>query len=166
MPGKVLLNCGIGFRSRSARRISSAPRRRCSSVNINSLRLSYLNEMIGTSCTASSDGRPGQNRLARLHHVDIVERVPRRVDTGIARVRGVMSNKVPHHGAHDAKLNVGLDMRIARVIDLRDENLESALEDQRMQMGRTIRMPALGSQKAPDHTVGRNWISNHFHCPE
>src|SRR5216684_577162 len=166
MPGKVLLNCGIGFRSRSARRISSAPRRRCSSVNINSLRLSYLNEMIGTSCTASSDGRPGQNRLARLHHVDIVERVPRRVDTGIARVRGVMSNEISYQRTRDAELNIGLDMGIARIIDLGDEDLESALEDQRMQMGRTKRMPALGLQKVSDHTVGRNWISHHFHCPE
>src|SRR5713226_8990269 len=116
MPGKVLLNCGIGFRSRSARRMSSAPRRRCSSVNIDLLRLSY--EMIGRSCAASSDGRLGQNCLARLHYVEIVERVPGRADTGVAWVYGVMSNEIPDQRTRDAELNIGLNVRIARVIDL------------------------------------------------
>src|SRR5229473_2620140 len=96
MPGKVLLNCGIGFRSRSARRMSSAPRRRCSSVNIDFLRLSYLSEVIGKFCAASKDWGSRQNRLAPLHHVAIVERVPGRADTGVAWVRVVLSNEIPH----------------------------------------------------------------------
>src|SRR5258708_2815926 len=164
--GKVLLNCGIGFRSRSARRMSSAPRRRCSSVNIDFLRLSYLDEIFGPSRAVSLDGRPGQNRLTRLHHVAIVERVPGRDDTGVAGVRGVVSNEIPDQRTRDAKLNIGFDVRIAWMVDLRNENLEPTLEDQRMQMSRTIGMPALRPQKVSHHPVGRNGISDHFDGPE
>ena len=46
-----------------------------------------------------------------------------------------MADEFADQRAGDAELHVGVDMRVVGIVDLRDQHLESLLEDQRMQMG-------------------------------
>ncbi len=78
------------------------------------------------------DGRPRQHGFAGFHHIGVVERVPRRHDVRGGGMRLVVAHEFADQGLGDAELHVAVDMRIRGIVDLRDQHLESRLDDQRM----------------------------------
>src|SRR6478672_1871842 len=78
------------------------------------------------------DRRARQYGLARFHPVDMVERIPGRTNIRRSRMRLVMTHEIADQRLGHAKLHVAVDMRIGRIVDLRDQDLEPRLEDQRM----------------------------------
>ena len=82
----------------------------------------------------AGDRRLGQLGAAGFHDERVVERVPRAVHVrgggGLVVVAQVVADEV----AGDAELHVGLDVRIVRGVDLRDERLEAVLAGEEMQM--------------------------------
>src|SRR5882672_7827047 len=129
MFGKVRLSCGMAFLSRSAPKMASAPRRRSSSDNM-AVSLRWLTRPAGRSESGggSLDRRARQHRLAQLHHVAVVKRVPGR--DRVARVWLVVENEVPYQSLSHAELHIRVDMRICGIEDLRDQDLVASLEDQ------------------------------------
>src|SRR5664279_1386171 len=91
----------------------------------------------------SLDRRARQYRVPLFHPIDMIERIPRRADIRLGRMRFVMTNEVSDQGLGHAELHVRVEMRVGGIVDLRNQNLESRLGNQRMQMRRTIGVPAL-----------------------
>ena len=73
-----------------------------------------------------------------------------------------MAHIVAEKRPRDAKLRVGVDVRVIRIVDLRDQNFEALFDDQGMKMSRSKGVPVLSLQKPSDHAVGWNWIANHL----
>src|SRR5258707_15459245 len=74
-------------------------------------------------CALLPDRWPRQYGLARLHPIDIVERIPGRDNIGYARMRRVVTNEIADQGLCHAELHVAVDMRIGGVVDLRNQKL-------------------------------------------
>ena len=70
-----------------------------------------------------------------------------------------VTHVIADEGARDAELHVGFEMWIALHIDLRDERLESLLEDQEMQMRRAVVVPALRADEVADGAVDRDRVA-------
>ena len=78
----------------------------------------------------------------------------------------VVPHEFPDQRSRDAELRVAVDVGIGWIVDLRDQGLESLLEDQRMQMRGPIGMPVLRLQQAPHHATDRNGIADEHHGAE
>src|SRR2546430_11924329 len=119
----------------------------------------------GSSCcdVPLFNGRARQHGLAGFHPVDVIERIPGRADIRCGRVPLVMSHEIADQRLGDAELHVAVDMRVGGIIDLGNQNLESRLEDQRVEMRRPIGMPALCLQQTANDAVGWNGITDHHH---
>src|SRR6267378_2860204 len=82
------------------------------------------------------DRRLGQPALARLEGEREFERVFLAVPL-----------EVSDQGPGDAELAVGLEMRVAGVVDLRGDGLEARLVDQEVEVRRAEVVPLLGTQQ-------------------
>ena len=76
------------------------------------------------------------------------------------------ADEIAEQRLRHAELDVGIDVGIVGVVDLRDQDLEARLEDQRMQMRRPHGVAILCLQQAADHAVRRDGIADHHHRAE
>ena len=162
MFGKVRLSCGIGLALALGAQMSSAPRRRSSSVNMAVL----LSARASTHCRPCVgmlfDRWTRQHRFARLHHVHVVERVPGRGTSGSVGCGSSWRMKSPIRALVTPNCTSRVDVGVVRVVDLRDQDLEPWLDDQRVKMRGAIGVPVLRLEEPADDAVGRNRIPDHL----
>jgi len=100
------------------------------------------------------DRRRRQHRFAALHHVRVVQRIPRRGEARIVRMRLVVTDVVAEKGPRNAELGVAVEIRIGGIIRLRDQHFEARLDDEHVQVRGPVRMPMLRAQQPTDDAVG------------
>jgi len=66
-----------------------------------------------------------------------------------------MAHELAHQRLCHAELHVAVDMGVVGIVDLRDQHLESRLEDQGVQMRGTIGVPALRLEQADMNLRGK-----------
>src|SRR5580658_9599154 len=104
--------------------------------------------------------RPRQVRGAVLHDEGVFERIPGRGDVGRGRALGaVVAYVIANQVAGDAELHIGVDVRVLRIVKLRDQRLEAGLVDQEMQVRGPHIVPAGGTQQLADRTVDRDRVA-------
>src|SRR4029079_4940779 len=104
-----------------------------------------------------------QPALAGLHHKCLIKRIPLALDVACRR-SGAVAHVVRDQRAWYAELQVGLELFVIIDINLRDQSLESLLEDQKMQVRRTIIMTAGRTHEIADRTVHGYRVAGRLHA--
>src|SRR5262245_42986589 len=103
--------------------------------------------------------------FAPLHHESLIERIPVARHVG-CRGCPVIAYVIADEGTSHAELHVRLEFLIVVDIDLRDKSLEAFLENQKMQMGRTIIVTSRGAHQIADRSVDWDGIACGLHTAE
>src|SRR5262245_30299180 len=111
------------------------------------------------------DRRFGKPALAGLHHKCLIKGIPIALYVACRRSVGV-PHIVTDQSACDAKLHIGFQLFVIIYINLRDQSLEALLENQEVQVCRTIIVTAGCTHKIADRAVNGNWVARGLHAPK